>query len=104
MISSPGDDDVIVLIDGEGVVLFVEVEDLHQVSVATNAVSGAANCKTQSFNGLLGSCVDFGGLEKFDFHDWFGFDIYIVNQLEVVVHSWLQTVIIRTRCTCQFEC
>jgi hypothetical protein len=79
LISGPSDDDVIVLVDGEGVVLLVKGKDLHEVSVTADAVSGAAGCKTESFNGFLSSCVDFGGLEEFDFHDWFGFVLYLYS-------------------------
>jgi hypothetical protein len=73
---------MIVLVDGEGVLLLVEGEDFHEVSVAANAVSSAANRKTKSFNGLFGGCVDFGGLEEFDFHDWFGFVLYLYSTSE----------------------
>ena len=72
--SSPGDDDVIVLVDGEGVISFVVVEDLHEVSVATNTVSGAALGDSEGFNRLCSGGGDFGGLEEFDgFHGWFPF-------------------------------
>ena len=70
--SGPSVDLMIVLIDGEGVISFVEVENFDQVSVAANAAGNAESCKTESFNGFFGSSVDFGSLEEFDgFHGWF---------------------------------
>ena len=68
LVSSPGNDLMIVLVDGEGVFFLVEVEDLHQVSVTTNSMSGSTNGETKSFNGFFSSSVDFSWLEKFDFH------------------------------------
>ena len=68
LISSPSDNLMVVLVDGESVILLVEVEDLHQVAVTTDAVSSTADSETECFNGFFGSSVDFGWLEKFDFH------------------------------------
>ena len=64
--SSPGNDQVIVLVDGEGVILFVEVEDLHQVTVTTNTVSSTTLGNTQSLDSFGSSGSDLGCLEEFD--------------------------------------
>ena len=48
--SSPGDDQVIVLVDGEGVLLLVEVEDLHQVTITTNSMGSTTFGNTESLN------------------------------------------------------
>ena len=70
--SGPGNDDVIVLVDGEGVISFVIVEDFHKVAVATNTVSSATLSDSESFNRFGSSGSDFGSLEEFDgFHGWF---------------------------------
>ena len=70
--SSPGNDDVIVLVDSEGVISFVVVKDFHKVTVATDAVSSATLSDSESFNRFSSGGSNFGSLEKFDgFHGWF---------------------------------
>ena len=70
--SGPGNDDVIVLVDSEGVISFVVVKDFHKVAVATNTVSSAALSDSESFNRFSSSGSNLGSLEEFDgFHGWF---------------------------------
>ena len=66
LVSGPGDDQVIVLVDGKGVIFLIEVKDLHQVTVTTNTVSSTTLGNTESLNCLGSSRSDLGCLEEFD--------------------------------------